>query len=108
MGVISFSLAMDSDEGDISGNGLTMNKKNGTAVTADVDSYDGGGTENTLTGFDPTQWHEFWIQIVKDTSGGGTHKVTIWMDGDVANPEDVRRHGRQQESRRRRPGTAIF
>ncbi len=85
-GVISFSLAMDSDEGDISGNGLTMNKKNGTAVSSGVDSYDSGGTENTLMGFDPTQWHEFWIQIVKDTSGGGTHKVTIWMDGDVANP----------------------
>ena len=88
-GIISFSLAMDTDEGDISGNGLTMNKRNGTAISANVDSYDAGGTENTLTGFDPTQWHEFWIQIVKDTSGGGTHKVTIWMDGDVG--ESARR-----------------
>ncbi|MCX5644018.1 MAG: discoidin domain-containing protein [Phycisphaerae bacterium] len=86
LGCVCFSLAMDTDEGDISGNGLTMNKRNGTAVTANVDSYDSGGTENTLTGFDPTQWHEFWIQIVKDTSGGGTHRVTLWRDGDVANP----------------------
>jgi hypothetical protein len=86
LGCICFSLAMDTDEGDISANGLTMNKLNGTAVSANVDSYDSGGTENTLAGFDPTDWHEFWIQIVKDTSGGGTHKVTIWMDGDVANP----------------------
>jgi hypothetical protein len=87
MGIVSFSLAMDGDEGDISGNGLTMNKRVGTAISANVDSYDAGGTENTLTGFDPTKWHEFWIQIVKDTSGGGTHKVTIWMDGDTANPK---------------------
>ena len=87
LGIVCFSLAMDTDEGTITGNGLTMNKRNGTAVSADVDSYDAAGTENTLTGFDPTKWHEFWIQIVKDTSGGGTHKVTIWMDGDVATPK---------------------
>ncbi len=87
MGIVSFSLAMDTDEGDISGSGLTMNKSVGTAISANVDSYDAGGTENTLTGFDPTKWREFWIQIVKDTSGGGTHKVTIWMDGDTANPK---------------------
>jgi hypothetical protein len=86
LGCICFSLAMDTDVGDISGNGLTMNKRNGTAASANVDSEDSGGTENTLTGFDPTQWHEFWIQIVKDTSGGGTHKVIIWRDGDLANP----------------------
>jgi len=87
LGIVCFSLAMDDDEGDISADGLTMNKRVGTAISANVDSYDGGGTENTLTGFDPTQWHEFWIQIVADTSGGGTHKVTIWMDGDVKNPK---------------------
>ena len=87
LGIVCFSLAMDADEGDISGNGLTMNKRAGTSVTGDVDSYDSGGTENTLTGFDPTEWHEFWIQIVGDTSGGGTHKVTIWMDGDFQDPQ---------------------
>ena len=37
---------------------------------------------------DLTIWHEFWINIVADTSGGGTHKVTIWKDGDVDNPEE--------------------
>jgi hypothetical protein len=87
LGIVSFSLAMNGDEGDIAGDGLTMNKRVGTAISANVDSYDAGGTENTLTGFDPTQWHEFWIQIVKDTSGGGTHRVTIWRDGDAANPK---------------------
>ena len=87
LGVVCFSLAMDGDEGDISGNGLTMNKQAGAAASANVDSYDSGGVENTLSGFDPTLWHEFWIQILGDTSGGGTHKVTIWMDGDIENPQ---------------------
>jgi len=82
-GVISFSLCMDTDAGTISGNGLTMNKRNGTAVSGTVDSEDSGGTENTLLGFDPTQWHEFWIVIQADTSGGGTHKVMVYMDGSV-------------------------
>ena len=83
-GVICFSLCMDTDAGTISGNGLTMNKRNGIAVSADVDSEDSAGTENTLIGFDPTEWHEFWIVIQGDTSGGGTHKVTIYMDGSVS------------------------
>ncbi len=84
-GVVCFSLCTPDDEG-VSGAGLVMNKLNGTSVTANVDSYDAAGTENLLTGFDPTQWHEFWIQIVADTSGGGTHKVTVWMDGNVGAP----------------------
>jgi hypothetical protein len=84
-GMISFSLCMPDDEG-VSGAGLVMNKLNGTAVSADVDSYDAAGTEVLFTGFDPTKWHEFWIQIVADTSGGGTHKVTIWMDGNATAP----------------------
>jgi len=88
-GVICFSLAMDGDEGDISGNGLTMNKRVGTSPSGGVDSYDSGGVENTLLGFDPTQWHEFWIHIVADTSAGGTHKVTIWMDGNTGAPNGV-------------------
>lgn len=84
-GVVSFSLCMASDEA-VSAAGLVMNKRNGTSVTGNVDSYDAGGTENLLTGFDPTQWHEFWIQIVADTSGGGTHRVTIWMDNNAGAP----------------------
>ena len=88
-GVVCFSLAMDSDEGDIPANGLVMNKLNGAAASGNVDSYDSGGTVNVLTVSDPTQWHEFWIQIVADTSGGGTHKVTIWKDGNAGNPDGV-------------------
>jgi hypothetical protein len=88
-GVVCFSLALDGDEGDIPANGLVMNKLNGTAASANVDSYDSGGTVNILTGFDPTQWHEFWIQIVADTPGGGTHKVTIWIDGNTGAPDGI-------------------
>jgi len=81
-GVVSFSLCTADDEG-VSAAGLVMNKLNGGSASGDVDSYDGSGTEVILTGFDPTQWHEFWIQIIADTSGGGTHKVTVWMDGNT-------------------------
>ena len=42
-----------------------------------------------MTGFDPTEWHEFWIQIVGDASEGTTHKVSIWMDGNIADPDGV-------------------
>jgi hypothetical protein len=48
-----------------------------------VDYHDDEGTEVLLTGFDPTQWHEFWIHIVGDSSGGGTHLVTVWMNGNT-------------------------
>lgn len=34
--------------------------------------------ESTLT-----DWHEFWITIAADTSGGGTHRVGIYMDGSL-------------------------
>jgi len=84
-GVVSFSLCTPDDEG-VSASGMTMNKLNGGSPSGDVDSYDAAGTEVLFTGFDPIQWHEFWIQIVADTSGGGTHKVTIWMDGNASVP----------------------
>ena len=29
----------------------------------------------------PTDWHEFWVTIQGDTSGGGTHRVDVYMDG---------------------------
>jgi hypothetical protein len=85
-GMISFSLCTPDDEG-VSRAGLVMNKMNGTAASADVDSYDAAGTEVLLSGFDPTEWHEFWIQIAADTSGGGTHRVTIWTDGNAKAPD---------------------
>jgi hypothetical protein len=82
--LISFSLALDTDDAALSEDGLIMNNLNGTSPIADVDTGE-GGTLNQLV-LDPTEWHEFWITIEADTSGDGTHKVTIWMDGDVENP----------------------
>jgi hypothetical protein len=85
-GVVSFSLCTADDEG-VSGAGLVMNKLNGSSPTSDVHYHQDAGTENLLTGFDPTEWHEFWIQIVGDTSGGGTHKVSIYVDGSITATE---------------------
>jgi hypothetical protein len=82
--LISFSLALDTDDAALSDDGLIMNNLNGTSPSGDVDTGE-GGTLNQLV-LDPTEWHEFWITIEADTSGGGTHKVTIWIDGDVENP----------------------
>jgi len=82
--LISFSLALDTDDAALSEDGLIMNNLNGTSPSGDVDTGE-GGTLNQLV-LDPTEWHEFWITIEADTSGGGTHKVTIWIDGDVENP----------------------
>jgi hypothetical protein len=81
-GVISFSLCTADDEG-ISEAGLAMNKLNGNSPSGSVDYHgdESSVPENILTGFDPTEWHEFWITIQADTSGGGTHKVSIYMDG---------------------------
>ena len=56
-----------------------MNNLNGTAISGVVDSGE-AGTANILP-LDPTQWHEFWINIQKDASGKGTHKVDIYLDG---------------------------
>ena len=82
--LITFSLALDTDQADLTEDGLIMSNLNGTSPIGDVDTGE-GGTLNQLV-LDPKEWHEFWITIEADTSGGGTHKVTIWIDGDVENP----------------------
>ncbi|MFC1603493.1 LamG-like jellyroll fold domain-containing protein [Planctomycetota bacterium] len=79
---ISFALSLASDDDEISVNGLTMNKLNGTSPSGDVDLQGTeSGTVNIMEITDPTVWHEFWIIIQIDTSGGGTHKASIYMDG---------------------------
>ncbi|MGD8499722.1 MAG: LamG domain-containing protein [Phycisphaerales bacterium] len=83
---ISFALALATDPHSnvaayMNGkNGLNMNALSGTSPSGDVDAQDNDGTPNVLE-LDPTQWHEFWITIEPDTSGGGTHKVNIYVDG---------------------------
>jgi len=68
--------------------GLCMNNQNGTSPSGTVDIQGNeAGTLNLLDIADPTQWHEFWIQIVADTSQNSTHKVTVWMDGNAGAPD---------------------
>jgi hypothetical protein len=85
--IISFCLALASDDpytNELPSAGLVMNHLNGTAPTANVDIWGNEpGTMNILPIADPTVWHEFWIVIQADTSGGGTHRVTIYADGSV-------------------------
>lgn len=83
-GAIGFSLAMpilDAESGTTGG--LLMNHLNGTAVSGTVDTGE-AGTVNRLDLADPTAWHEFWITIVADTSGGGSHRADIYVDGSLA------------------------
>ncbi len=80
--LISFALSLASDDFELSANGLTMNKLNGTSPTGAVDLQGNEpGTVNILEIADLTVWHEFWITIQADTSGGGTHKVKVYVDG---------------------------
>ncbi len=84
---IGFALTLPSDPWDAEADymegrqGLTMNCLAGTSPSGDVDVEGGEGTLNILDIADLTLWHEFWITIEPDDSGGGTHKVNIWMDG---------------------------
>jgi len=79
---VSFALSLASDSNFLQGKqGLTMNSINGTSPVGEVDIQDSEGTLNILEIDDLTVWHEFWITIQADTSGGGTHKVNVYMDG---------------------------
>jgi len=91
-GQIAFSLILAGDEqgGDKNPdrNGLCMPNLNGSSPSGDVDlEGNDDGTLNLLDIDDLTIWHEFWITIQSDTSGGGTHKVNIYMDGSGTSTE---------------------
>ena len=79
--VISFALALASDDDELTASGLVMNKLNGPSATGDVDIQgDEPGTVNILE-LDPTQWHEYRIEISPDATGTGTHLVQVYLDG---------------------------
>lgn len=71
--------------------GLIMNRCVGTSPSKNIDTDDYKKPDATLDTLRVlpidestlTDWHEFWITIVADTSGGGTHKVTIYLDGSL-------------------------
>jgi hypothetical protein len=64
-----------------------MNLLNGTEPAKEVGMPVDIGPTTTVNkiNLDPTQWHEFWIQI--SPGGKGTHKVKIWKDGDDTSSE---------------------
>ncbi len=79
--IISFALALASDDDELPGSGLVMNKLNGAAPTNAVDIIgDEPGLLNILQ-LDPTTWHDYWITIQQDVTGYGTHLVKIYLDG---------------------------
>ena len=79
-GIVSMSLSTEGGGGDSTPgiNGLVMNALNGTTSTGAVNT--GDGTPNQVE-FDPTAWHEVWLTIIADDSGGGTHRLDFWLDG---------------------------
>src|ERR1051326_5873619 len=84
--LISFSLNEEVE--DLSTNtsfnftqsGLHMNNLNGDLRSPNVDPGEGG--ETNLLALDPAVFHEFWITIQDNGAAPGTHKVSIYMDGD--------------------------
>ena len=80
--LISFTLSTDPGPGaDYSeGIGLSMNKLNGENPSNEVDATDGSGETNLLP-IEPLNWNDFWITIEADTSGSGTHRADIYMNG---------------------------
>ena len=86
-GTISFSPALDTEQRRNTAvlfgtTGLSMNNRNGTALSQQVDPWTlEGGVENVLPVIDWSQWHEFWITVGADTAAGGTHHVEIYLDG---------------------------
>ena len=63
-----------------SGEGLTMNKLNGTSPSANVDANDGAGEVNVLA-IEPRVWNNFWITIEEDINGTGTHVADVYLNG---------------------------
>lgn len=84
--MIGFSLVRQTepDNGfNFASAGLTMNRLNGDASTANVDSGDAAGGVTNVLALDPNVFHEFWITIRTNdaTAGNGTHVVNIYVDG---------------------------
>ncbi|UCG56938.1 MAG: hypothetical protein JSU70_19000 [Phycisphaerales bacterium] len=81
--IVSFCLALQSDDDDVSADGLVMNKLNGSSASGDVDLQGETGGNINILELDPTVWHEFWITIQADPTGTGTHLVKILVDGSL-------------------------
>lgn len=87
-GAIAFSFTQTTDTtgGDPKVNranfaGLTFNEFNGNVPTDNVNF--GQGTKTNLVAFDPTDWHEIYIVLLKDPANIGTHEAFIFADGNL-------------------------
>ena len=82
-GKISFALGRttDTQNGMPAEDGLIMNSKSGAEVNGDVEAGE-GLEQNLLPVSNLTEWHEFWITIVRDdTDSDATHRVDVYVDG---------------------------
>jgi len=79
--IISFALALASDDDELPAAGLVMNKLNGATPTGDVDITDDGAGLLNILELDTTLWHDYWITIQPDITGFGTHLVKVYIDG---------------------------
>ncbi len=86
---IGFSLAVkDVDTGagtppaTVPENGLLMNNLVTSPSREPQVDLGEDGTMN-LVPLDVTQWHEMWLEIWGDGTGGGTHRVQLYLDGSL-------------------------
>lgn len=88
-GAIAFSLttAADTPGGNPADRptgftGLSFNEFAGSAVSGNEVNFGQGDGANIIP-FDPTQWHDLWITLEKDTANVGTHVASIYVDGNL-------------------------
>ena len=65
------------------GDGLAMNRLVSTFPSPDVDGDDIAGTANLLDVV-PQEWQDVWVTLEADTSGGGTHRADIYLNGSAS------------------------
>jgi hypothetical protein len=92
MGILSFSLALQSELGGYAGyegidtDALLVNELVGTSASGDVDTGD-TSVANYVPVNDATAWHTFVIDIA--AGGAGTHQLSIAIDGGAPTVVDV-------------------
>jgi hypothetical protein len=64
------------------GEGLVMNRLNGTVPSEEVDGDDAAGSANVLDVI-PQDWMDVWVTLEADSSGGGTRRADIYLNGET-------------------------
>lgn len=85
-GIVSFAPStsyVNTALGDFTGGeGLVMNRLNGTFPSEEVDGDDTAGSANVLDVI-PQDWMDVWVTLEADSSGGGTHRADIYLNGET-------------------------